>query len=77
MRKSLIVAACFPPPPSSMTAEQIAEVIRKMPSFAPNLRAQRESCATAFANQLFPSDFRKAMDWRESALSPVSPTPVQ
>lgn len=61
----------------NLTASQIAEVIRKMPSFAPNLRAQRESCATAFANQLFPSDFRKAMEWRDSALVPVSPAPAQ
>jgi hypothetical protein len=60
-----------------LTASQIAEVIRKMPSFAPSLRAQRESCATAFANQLFPSDFRKAMEWMETALSPVSSTPAQ
>lgn len=30
----------------------IAETIAAMPSFAPNLRAQKESCARAFADRL-------------------------
>lgn len=30
----------------------IADVIRSMPTHAPSLRAQRESCATAFADSL-------------------------
>ncbi len=30
----------------------IAEIIKGMPSHAPNLRAQRISCAHAFANRL-------------------------
>jgi hypothetical protein len=30
----------------------IADVIRSMPNHAPNLRAQRESCAAAFADRL-------------------------
>ena len=30
----------------------IADVIRSMPTHAPSLRAQRESCAAAFADRL-------------------------
>lgn len=30
----------------------IAEVIRDMPTYTPSLRAQRESCAVAFADRL-------------------------
>jgi hypothetical protein len=30
----------------------IADVIRSMPTHAPSLRAQRESCANAFADRL-------------------------
>ena len=32
--------------------EFIARTIREMPSFAPSLRAQQESCASSFANAL-------------------------
>jgi len=32
--------------------EFIAETIRRMPDFAPNLRAQKLSCACAFAERL-------------------------
>ena len=38
-----------------MTAKDfvlIADVISKMPSHAPSLRAQRQSCAAAFADRL-------------------------
>ena len=41
--------------PATMTHQhyrEIASIIRRMPTFAPSLRTQRESCANAFADGL-------------------------
>lgn len=50
----------------------IAQVIRDMPSHAPSLRAQRESCANAFADALGATNpqFKREL-FRQAALGIV------